>query len=514
MSISPGFQGTGPASSGIADVVSQDDLTRFAQIAGVLQYLTAPLEDPPAATSSSAIAPSTVGAVFLNTYAALRQAGAPQGPSYLEAVKHGAAAGNVGWIAAAIIALLAMLLEPLAQVILGGLDALRKGIDPAVGELAVTVLNEFLGTDFAAAQLPLGIGTGDHLQRAQAIGGLLYQQLETEFAPAGGQVGPATAPAQTFAGLAINFGLASGIMGLIGGMVPGGFHLDELRELGEEVARNIGLGRLVRRALTPLVQTLVAQPLQWAINTKYLPSQFTEAMLVNPFAQQILPHDQLYNAMHLLGYSDDKIAAFIQMHEKRLTPAEVQILINWGIWTAPDGEAYAQRLGWPAGMAGTVLQLEGLREVQVWIGKEVDALLNQVGEHSLTVNELAQTIDQFALAPPVKDVIVALANYRAQKPPASRPFRLSEGELAEAFEAGILTASDLNDKWTAGGLSPEDQNTRMQLILLRLAHLHTVETTRQQHYQQQLLAFEAKQAKKPTGAAPPAPPIAPFPLSS
>ena len=49
-----GSGGTG----GISDVVSQDDLTRWAQIAGVLRYLTAPLDPPPAPDSAASIAPT------------------------------------------------------------------------------------------------------------------------------------------------------------------------------------------------------------------------------------------------------------------------------------------------------------------------------------------------------------------------------------------------------------------------------------------------------------------------
>ena len=510
----PILPGVASGSGGISDVVSQDDLTRFAQIAGVIKYLTAPLSPPAAPSSPVSVAPSVMSSVFLNTYAALTSAGVDQGPAYLEAARKAADSGSVGLWAAFLIALFSAIFLPLAKVMLGAVDAVRKGIDPSVGVLAVEVLNEFLGTSFTVDSLPLGIGTGDHLARAQTIGALLYSQLEAEFAPPGGKVVAATAPAQTFAGLAVNFGLASGIMGIIGGSVPGGFHLDELRELGEEVAKNIGLGRLVRRALTPLIQIMVAQPLTWAINTKYLPTQFGIGELVNPYTATTMSQPKLYAAMHLLGYEDDKIAAFIQMHEKKLTPGDVQTLINWGFWTAADGQNYIARQGWPGGFAGNVLTLEGLHEVSPWITKEVDLLLGEVGSGILTVNECAQVVDQFALSQQVKDVVVALANYRAAKSAMHRPARLSEAELAEAFDAGILTASDLHDRWTALGLSADDQNTRMQLILLRLAHLHASEAAKQQKYQEALNVFEENAAARKKAAVPPQAPIAPFPLNA
>jgi hypothetical protein len=512
MSLTPGVTGTGPGSGGISDVVSQDDLTRWAQIAGVMRYLTAPLEPPPAPSSGYSGAPSVAASIFTNTFAALTSAGADIGPSYVNAVNEAARASNIGVYAAMLVELGSLIIYPFALAVFGLLDSVRKGIDPVVASLAVEVLNEFLGSDFTQQQLPLGLGSGDHLARAQQIGTLLYNQLESEFvAASGGTVVPSIAPAQTFSGLAINFGLASSIIGIAGGALEF-LHLDELRELGEEVAKNIGLGRLVRRALTPLITTLVSNPAQWAINVKYRPTQFKEADLVNPYFSTTLPHDQLYNAMYLLGYSDDKIQAFIEMHEKKLTPADVQLLIDWGFWTTDDGTKYLQRQGWPAGFAGNVLQLEGFHEVRSWITKEVDVLLAEVASGQITVNELAQVIDGFAISPQEKNVIVALANYRGQKTHLHAPAKLSSGELYAAFAAGIVTSSDLTDRWTAQGLPAADQDIRLQLWLLHLNRLHELEQSKRTAFQEKVSKFQQEQAGAKKVLEPPIPPIPPFPL--
>lgn len=512
MSSSPLLPGAGLEPGGISDVVSQDDLTRWAQIAGVLRYLTAPLDPPPPPDQATPIAVGTMTSVFRNTHAALTTAGVDNGIAHQWTAWWTVLVGQLGQIVAAFLQGVSLFTVPAALIVLELLGDLRKGIDPAVGLLAQEVLTEFLGVEVGVDNLPLGIGGADHLARAQAIGGLLVGQLEKEFiAAAGGKVQPSTAPAQTFSGLAVNFGLASGIMGLIGGMVPYG-HWEELRELGEEVANNVGLGRLVRLALRPLVQILVANPATWALNTKYTPTQFQERDLVNPYLATSLPHDQLYNAMHLLGYSDDKIAAFIEMHQKRLTPRDVQLLINWGFWSAQEATEYIQRQGWPAGFAGNVLQLEGFHEVAGWITKEIELLLSEVGSGQITVTEFAQTIDGFAVSQPVKDVVVALANYRAAKSHLKKQARLSGGELFYAFAAGLLTDSELRDRWTAAGLSTDDQDVRMNLWLLHLNRLHELETTKQKQFEAKLKAFAEKQAGSKAGPIPPQPPVPPFPL--
>lgn len=512
MSISPGFQPGAASTQGISDVVSQDDLTRWAQIAGVVRYLTAPLDEAPPPTAPITLGSKLADSTFKNLYAQLRTSGVPAPFAYLWAAFWAAFMAIAGPLASFLAQVAGLVITPVGIAVLEGLGDLRSGIDPAVGILAQEVLTEFLGVEVGVANLPLGIGGGDHLARANAIGALLYNQLESEFiGAAGNDITATTAPAQTFSGLAVNFGLASGIMGLIGGLIPYG-HVDEIRELGEEVAQNIGLGRLVRRALTPLVDTLVSKPAQRAVNVKYLPTQFSEPQLVNPFAATLLPHDQLYSAMHLLGYSDDKIAAFIEMHEKKLTPRDVQTLINWGFWTQQDGANYIQRQGWPAGFAGNVLLLEGFREVAPWITKEIDLLLTEVADGQITVNEFAQAIDQFAISQPEKDVVVAFANYRAQKTKLTRPAKLSGGELFAAFAAGLITTADLTTRWTAQGLTPEDQDIRLQLWLLHLNRLHELETSKQTLFQEKQKAFFEKQAGQKAGPLPPIPPVPPFPL--
>jgi hypothetical protein len=496
----------------IADVVGQDDLTRWAQLAGVLQYFTAPVQEPAAPTRPAPLAVTSSNDTFSNLYAQLRALGVPVIIAMLWAAFWASLIGLTGVLVSFLARIFAGVLTPVAALALETLGGIRQGIDPQVGILAQEVLTEFLGVEVGTQNIPFTTGGAAHIDRATAIGGLLFGQLEKEFlAAVGGTVQPSTKPAETFSGLAVNFGLASGIMGLIGGLVPVG-HVDEVRELGEEVATNIGLGRLVRRALTPLVQILVANPATWALNIKYRPTQFKEADLVNPFTATTLDHTQLYNAMHLLGYSDDKIAAFIEMHQKKLTPADVQLLINWGFWSAEDGAKYVQRQGWPSGLAGNVLQLEGFREVRPWITKEIDVLLSEVGDGQITVNEFAQVIDGFALSAPEKSVIVALANYRAQKTHLHRPHQLSGGELFYAFAAGIVTASDLTDRWTAQGLTQADQDIRLQLWLLHLNRLHELEQERQKVFQEKQQAFLQKLGGAKKVLSPPVPPVPPFPL--
>lgn len=529
--ILPGDQAPPPS---IGDVIGQNDLTRWAQLAGVLRYFTEPVPAPAAPKHPLPLAQDSAEATYSNLYAQMVANGVPAWVAYLWAGLWASVIGILGVLVGWIVRMLALLLTPAAIAVLGGLDELRKGIDPAVGILAQSVLAEFLGTDLTAAQLPLGFGTGDHITRAKVIGGVLTAQLETEFAqPTGGAMVADFKPAQIFAGLAINFGLANGIMGLIGGMVPYG-HWEELRELGEEVAKNVGLGRLVRRAIQPYIQILVQQPLTWYLNQKYLPTQFPEAMLVNPYTAASLPHDQLYRAMNLLGYSNDKIDAFVKMHQKRLSVAQVKLLLDAKIWDDQTALTYVTSLGYPADLAGTVLLCEDLHEQRAWIDKLVSELENDVKAGRVTIEELEQVLNSggsvqitvpgpgggsvkqqlngLPLSDTVKQIILVTVGYKVKSAHLKPPHHLGEGELTAAFEAGLLTVSDLQARWTLQGLSDADQQVRFALLLLRLKHLTDLDKFRTTGYDQKQAAFTAKVLGNKPALAPPVKPVQPFPL--
>jgi len=461
-----------PPIGNISDVVQPQDLTTWAQIAGVLRYLVEPIEAPPGATGASPIAVGVMADTFLNTYAAARQSGLPHVPAVRNASTLATLLGIPGDVGAWIGQTFGLILGPFAAGALAFLDGLRKGIDPTVGNLAVQVLNEFLGTDVTVDQMPFGLGIGDHLARARSLGQLLLTQLTTEFAPAaGGAIAPSTAPAATFTGLAVNFGIASAIMGVIGGLLPE-VHMDELRELGEEVAQNIGLGRLVRRALTPLVQILVAKPMEWYLNTQYTPTQFTLSELVNPYAQTALDTKQIFTAMNLLGYSNDKIQAVIEMHRKRLTPADIYLLSNYSSAWDSQAVGYIEKLNYPPELAPTVLLVEELKAERSWTDKLIAELETAVKEGSVTIDEFETVVRGLPYSKAIQDIIIGTVQYKVNtiKP---RIAHLSYAQLKTAFDQGFITMSEAVARWTKEGFDQEDIDVLEFLLLFDLQKTET-----------------------------------------
>jgi hypothetical protein len=210
--------------------------------------------------------------------------------------------------------------------------------------LSSAVLSEFLATEISEEHLKPGKGADETIRAANAIGGGLLDRLEKEFTN-GGTVSPdsGAAAARTFAGYGVNFAVQNTIISTLADAVS--FHLlEEFRELGVEVAQNIGLGRLVRQALRPLVDTTITKPYTRQLNAKYRQDLMTETHAVHAFLRGAKTNEQIHQELAWRGYTDADIDQLVIELTPHLTESELALLVRFGEITTDDaiGELVAQ----------------------------------------------------------------------------------------------------------------------------------------------------------------------------
>jgi len=201
---------------------------------------------------------------------------------------------------------------PFGAAVIKGISDARKSIDPEMPALAADVLSELTGAEIEAKSLPTGQGFADHLARVTAIGSQLHDLLEKEFAPTG-QINAAQGPqaARAFSGFNVNFGIGTAFIGLLGEIESLGM-LEQFRELGVEVSRNLGLGRLHRQALQPLIHTLIATPYTWHLNEKYRPARLPKEKLIQAFFRNAITEAQMRTELAQEGWTDERINDLLQ----------------------------------------------------------------------------------------------------------------------------------------------------------------------------------------------------------
>ena len=186
-----------------------------------------------------------------------------------------------------------VLLEPILTAFFTAVGQVRHGVATSMGQPMADILNDLLGTTFDSSVLtPPGGGSGV-AQKAGVVGSAVVGQLESMLASAGrGGNSPGGSAAQTFMGFGLNLAFQNAVIALIGGCLPE-VHLDELREIGDDIERSLGLSRLMRTAMHPLVNTLIAEPYRQELNVKYSPEIMAIGDLVKAWLASRLVQDDV-----------------------------------------------------------------------------------------------------------------------------------------------------------------------------------------------------------------------------
>lgn len=327
------------------------------------------------------------------------------------------------------------------------------------------ILSEFLAVDFDASQLATTTAGGASsspgdisLQKARAIGKLVLGRLEQEFT-GGAAVTMDTGEtgAQTFAGFGVNFGIQNALISLLGACVPE-TRLEDLRELGVEVAQNIGLGRLVRQALRPLVQETISTPYTRKLKRKYQQDLLGLGELVRARLRNPDDDDTWFEFLRQHGLSDPQIAELTAQHLPRLNAQEQDTLTAIG--GAPQGDDFYElkSSGTPPEVAAARLSVHQYRRLERARERALQAVLSEVSNGFLDPTALEKVFTDIALPADEQTAWRVAAGYLYER---TRK-RIGMSEMLFLYEAAQITLSDVANWSAAEGYSPDDQQ-RLQL---------------------------------------------------
>jgi hypothetical protein len=307
------------------------------------------------------------------TASALKKAGFSDGTAAAGGATAGALQqGGMSFMSMAL-AFLLKAASPLLVKFLQLLTKFRTENQAAFKEISEAVLGEFLATDIKLAPSPPGQSGDATIATCRAIGDALYTRLEKEFAPGGT---PASIngekAAHTFSGYAVNFSVQNAILGAMADGLSF-HHLTQIREIGEDVAKNLGLGRLQRRALGPLLDNTIAKPYDRQLRAKYRQDAISEAQLVKAFNRGKLSEADVRKHLAEKGYPDDQITELVHQLTSHLTDAEVNLLLRYGVIDEATAVQMLVDEGWPEATARTKLKVLQTQKLDTLEGQYVNA---------------------------------------------------------------------------------------------------------------------------------------------
>ena len=197
-------------------------------------------------------------------------------------------------------------------------------------DLTAAIINDLLGVEVAGSEIAQAGARRGLIGAMQKAGGDFFGVLIDEFL--GQQPGttrgdtalpgvPGTpmtpaqgvASAKAFIGFILSFAIRQGNLETIATALPESFRMFEgIRAYGELMAKNLGLGRLSRRALQPLIQTLVSTPLQQALNLQYRPHVLDAKQLAGAYLRGHITVDDYRKGLGLQGFTDTDMGLLIQ----------------------------------------------------------------------------------------------------------------------------------------------------------------------------------------------------------
>lgn len=408
--------------------------------------------------------------------------------------------------AAAAVTAVARFIAPLIRILANSMDEILAATatlfqagqgegSRGFSDLTAALLGDLLGVEINGAEIFNAFQTRGRIDAMDVAGSKLVDLLKDEFI-GGGELTPESGDAavRTFLGFVLSFAVRQGNVAFLTSLVPEEFRFaDGFREYGEQMAKNLGLGRLTRLAFRPLLDILVATPFKWHLNQTYHPQRFNAGVLGNPFLGLTVDHDMIVRDLDLDGWSADRIAELIKIHQKRLSIEELDLVQRYSTLSQSYLDQALRESGYPDELQGAILSIVELKRADAAVGALVAELETRTADGHITIDQLKAYFDALPLSDLEKRYRLEAAQFKVKSPHKA----LTLGEVQTGFEQGVLTLDDVQAFLVAQGYSADDTNTLLALTLLKLAKLDEAKQVAQFNYDKKVAAARSKNLPAP-----------------
>lgn len=335
---------------------------------------------------------------------------------------------------------------------------------PGFFSMVAAVMGDLLGMEFDADIMRQTFQTRGPIAAMTQVGGTFYGTLEKEFQAgvSGGSLKPTPDAAKAFLGFLISFSVRQGNLAFISELIPAEFNImGGIREYGETLARSLGLGRLARRALQPLINTLVANPLTWSLNNQYRPKLLSAGELIRGFFRNAIPQDKMLEQLRWQGYPEWAIQAAIADHRKGFGTAELLDLVRMGELGELAAVGHLKTSGMTDEDAQTTWDAAKFSAATSLNHRAASELLSQVHAGLRDMSSAMVALEAIKMLPEELEAWKHIFGTLVEVPRK----QLTEAELERAYLEGIIDLSTIQDAWRQRGFS-DGANQILTFLLL------------------------------------------------
>lgn len=383
------------------------------------------------------------------------------------------------------------LLEETALMVGKGLHDLEEPFLPVIAAVVAPILSGLFGAGVDEGALRRKMRSGEGNAGAQAIMDGFIKAIVGN-TPA--EIVPSDEGAKRIAAAAVQASLESTfnayVPELLSHLLPFDIgHFEHLAELPENIIRSLGVSRLVRRALGPIVTTCCTTPAQWHMNKLHRPTLLGASTLARQMARNPDKRETWLEDLRREGYTDERIEALLNEQAKFHSVGDVYRLTRAGLWSEGDALQHLADQGYDGDVAGTELQLEKLKAIEAFDRSMAGAAVDAFAGGRIDEGALGGFCSGVTISAQEKAQLVELAHARRI---CSRR-GLSPAEAASAVEAGVLSFIDYRRALERDGRDDEAIDVLELMLRVKLDDKKTAAQHRQELDAQRAAAQKARE---------------------
>jgi hypothetical protein len=343
-----------------------------------------------------------------------------------------------------------------------GLHKLEEPFFPIIAGFVAPIVAGLFGAEVDASTFSHRLAHGDAHETARRIVDKFLQAIEGdgagELAP-GPDGGARVASAAVAASLESTFNAI--VPELLSDLLPLDLgHFKELTELPEGIIRALGVGRLVRRAVGPLVTVCAATPMEWHVHKKYRPTLLSASSCARRSSGITATRRNGTRSSGGKGTTRRASRRSLTSNVKTFSVADVRTFYAREEWDGVRAERYLRDQGYDAEAAHDALRLEGLRRFEQLEGQEASALITAYAARDIDRPTFDAALEAHVAVASERALHSELAELRR----ALNVKRLSSAQVERMVKSGVLAFVDYREAVRREGY-PEEDVTALELQL-------------------------------------------------
>ncbi len=367
--------------------------------------------------------------------------------------------------------------------------------NPAFYELTAALITDLTGVQVSATEIIDAFQQRGRVAAMRKVGGGLFDALSGEFAGVeqkaveegfteakgtgiGGLPDTKLSPkqgveaARAFLGFAMSFAVREGNTDMLAEIIPSIWGYAPglaFKDFAEDFSKSLGIGRLLRLVMRPLINTMVGIPMTWALNEQYRPTGLSPGDATRAWLSRHISADELREGLARAGYSEDKISALIQQHLRELTLVQMKTLNIAGKLLDDDLDLMLGRLGFHPDDTARWREAEDLFEVRRFSVARANKFMEDFLAGEISLDEMKDALlskgiggTRLLLSQPEVDTFISIATHVASFPRVN----LTLAQMHKAFISGIVDITEWDDFLTRRGYSADNRKIlTLQLLM-------------------------------------------------